>query len=246
MTTFAQPWLSEDEVLFHRMEVFHRQRVNAIASGQSPLGEREDGVLVVHFISRSCVHTRTRFDGAKLKEHGSKVSSFGERGAYPLPRFNVDGILNLDGESYSQIYRDGRMESAMSAIVFQPNGQFAEPDQKSSNQPRYLRDTICEQAVFKLTKNYLSFCTDIGLHPPITMYSALVGCKGVLFHSDWGHRYSRGGIDRMPAFLPDIEFAALDADPVKLLRSWCDTLSQACGLEKSPNFDESGNWRERR
>ena len=66
MTTFAQPWLSEDEVLFHRMEVFHRQQVNAIASGQSPLGEREDGVLVVHFIPRSCVHTRTRFDGAKL------------------------------------------------------------------------------------------------------------------------------------------------------------------------------------
>ena len=134
----------------------------------------------------------------------------------------------------------------MSAIVFQPEGHYGESDQTPSNQPRYLRDTICEQAVFKLTKDYLSFCTDIGLHPPITMYSALVGCKGVLFHSDLGHRCSPGGIGRTPAFLPDIEIAALDADPVKLLRPWCDTLSQACGLEQSPNFDESGSWRERR
>ena len=115
------------------------------------------------------------FDGAKLKEHGSKVSSFGERGSYAVPRFNVDGILNLGTESYSQIFRDGRTESAMSAIVFQPKGHYGEADQKPSNQPRYLRDTICEQAVFKLTKDYLSFCTDIGLHPPIMMYSALVG-----------------------------------------------------------------------
>ena len=53
-------------------------------------------------------------------------------------------------------------------------------------------------------------------------------------------------IDRSPAFLPEVEIPAVDADPVKLLRPWCDTLLQACGLEKSLNFDVQGNWRERR
>jgi len=250
MTTFAQPWLSEDEVLFHRMETFHRQRVEAIAAGQSPLSKRDDGFLVVHLMPRSCVQSRLRFDGAKLHEHGSKLSAFGDDGRFAVSRFTVDGPLNLDSEkaaeSYSQIFRDGRMESVMSAITFQNNGNYVQPDQKLVNQPRYLRDTICERAVFKLVKEYLAFCTGIGVQPPITMCSALVGCKGVLIYSERGHWHCQGGIDRTPAFLPDIEIAALDADPVKLLHPWCDTLLQACGFEKSPNFDESGNWRERR
>ena len=53
-------------------------------------------------------------------------------------------------------------------------------------------------------------------------------------------------IDRSPVFLPDIEITTLDADPLKLLRPWCDTLWQACGTERSFNFDQQGNWRERR
>ena len=78
------------------------------------------------------------------------------------------------------------------------------------------------------------------------MFSAIVGCKGVVFHSQWGYRFGTGGIDRSPVYLPDIEIIASDDEPEKLLRPWCDTLAQSMGLEKSPNYDETGNWRERR
>lgn len=250
MTTFAHPSLSEDEVLFHRMETFHRQRVEAVTAGLSPLGKRDDGFLVVHLIPRTSVQSRSRFDGAKLKEHGGKLSAFGDEGRYGAARFNVDGLLNMDSgqaaESYSQIYRDGRLEAVMSAITFQPNGHYAQPDQKPANLPRYLRDTICERAVFRLVKDYLSFCQGIGVSLPVTMFSALVGCKGVMYYSDWGRHFGQGTIDRSPAFIPDMEIVALDAEPMKLLRPWCDTLAQSMGFEKSPNFDEAGNWRERR
>jgi hypothetical protein len=95
MTTFGQPWLTEDEVLFHRMDAFHRQRVEAVTLGQTPLGKRDDGILVIHLMPHSCVQSRTRFDGAKLKEHGGGVLPLGGRGGYA--RFNVDGLLNYDG-----------------------------------------------------------------------------------------------------------------------------------------------------
>jgi hypothetical protein len=199
---------------------------------------------------RACVQSRTRFDGAKLKEHGGKLSALGDEGHYSGSRFNVDGLVNVGGgqaaDSYTQLFRDGRIESVMTGIAFQTNGNYTQPDEKAANRPRYLRDTICERAVFKLVKETLSFCTGIGVPPPVTMFSALVGCKGVLFYSEWGHRYSQGGIDRTPAYLLDIEIPALDSDPMKLLRPWCDSLLQACGIDGSPNFDEAGNWRERR
>jgi hypothetical protein len=144
------------------------------------------------------------------------------------------------------VFRDGRIESAMSEVTFQTNGNYSQPEEKAANRPRYLRDTICERAVFKFVKDALSFCTGIGAPPPLTMFSALVGCKGVLFYSEWGHRHSLGGIDRTPAYLPDIEIAALDPNLMQLLRPWCDSLLQACGLDGSLNFDDAGNWRERR
>jgi hypothetical protein len=57
---------------------------------------------------------------------------------------------------------------------------------------------------------------------------------------------SEFAIDRSPVFLPDVAIDSLDAEPVKVLRQWGDTLWQACGLDRSYSFDEAGNWHERR
>lgn len=241
MTTI-QTWLSEDEVPFHRMEAFHRERVEAIGTGKSPLVVRGGGILVLHLIPHSCLQTRTRFDGAKLKEHGVTVPALGSRGGQS--RFNVDGLLNYDGyegvRSYSQLFRDGRLEAAMPEVAFPM-------DRQQKNAPHCLRDSICEQAVFNLVGGYLRFCKAIGLSPPVQMFSALVGCEGVRIWTDLTfHEVSEHGIDRSPVFLPDIEITTLDAEPPALMRPWCDTLWQSCGMERSFNFDKDGNWRERR
>jgi hypothetical protein len=242
MTSFAQPWLAEDEVLFHRMEAFHRQRVEAIASGQSLLDKRDGGILVVHLIPRSCVQGRLRFDGAKLKEHGGLVPPLGGRGDYA--RFNVDGLLRYNGHEvvrdYSQLFRDGRLEAVMPEVAFPL-------DRKQKDSVHCLRDSICEEAVFNTVAGYLRFCKAIGLDVPIQMFSALIGCEGVRICTDMSFRdISDHAIDRSPVFLPDIEISSLDAGPKDLLRPWCDTLWQACGMERSFSFDQQGQWRERR
>lgn len=242
MTTFAEPWLTEEEVLFHRMESFHRHRVETITTGQSPLGKRNGGLLVVHLIPRSCVQTRPRLDGAKLKEHASSVPPLGGRGG--SARFNVDGVLNYDGSktvrAYSQLYRDGRLEAAMSEVAFPL-------DRQQKDSVHCLRDSICEEAVFNMMAGYLQFCKAIGLDAPVQMFSALIGCEGVRICTDLSFRdVSDHAIDRSPAFLPCINITSLDAEPKALLRPWCDTLWQACGIERSFSFDGSGHWRERR
>ena len=245
-----QTFLSEEELLFHRMGTFHQQRVERIASGQSPLGKRDDGFLVVHLLPHSSFTSRQRFDGATLKQHGSKMSAFGDQGGYAVSRFNVDGLLNLDSgqapESYSQVFRDGRLEAVMSAITFETNGRYAQPDQQPVKQPRYLRDSTCERAVFRLVPEYLTFCEGIGISEPVSLFSALIGCGGVRFYSEWGHRFEQYVIDRTPAYLPDMDVRQTGEEPEQWLRPWCDALAQAMGFDKSPNYDENGNWRERR
>lgn len=247
MTPLSPPLLNEEEILFHRMETFHRQRVDVVASGDSPLGKREDGYLVFHFVPHSCLKSRDRLDDNRLKESGDKVRGSRERSFYRFSRFNVDGILKLDTEkeptSYSQIFRDGRIESVISDIVFSSRDQI---HNQPISGPRYLNDPTCERAFFTFVEQYLEFCTIAGLHEPITLFSALVGCRDVRFYSDRGYYLPQGGIDRCPAFLPEVEIQRFDIDPETLMRPWCDTLFQALGLEKSLNFDKSGKWEERR
>ena len=249
MTSLFPPFLTEEEILFHRMETFHRQRVEMIANGYSPLGKMKDGVLVIHLIPQSSVMTRLRFEATKLIQAGNALSVFAENGRYRTSRFNVDGLLLLESErepqSWTQIFRSGAVEAASSAITFSTADPYLrKPDVPTPN-PQYLRDDACEKAVFQLVGDYCKFCNTVGIVPPVTMFSALIGCQGVQFHSQRGYSLSLRSVDRSPAFLPEIEIERFDFDPMSQLRPWCDTLFQAIGFEKSPNFDENGKWHER-
>lgn len=250
MATFTGPWLSEDEVLFHRMELFHRERVEAVSAGRSPLGRRDDGFLVLHLLPRPCGRSHPALDGAGLKAFGGKLAALGDEGKYSSARFNVDGLLLVDSgqaaEAYSQVFRDGRLEAVMAGVSFVHNVHPSLRGQTPQDETRYFRDEVCQKAGMRCVKDYLGAAAGAKLPFPVTCFSALVGCEGVRFHSAMSLRFPSTGIDRSPAHLPAVEVGGPDADVSALLRSWCDTLLQACGLEGSPNFDESGKWRDRR
>lgn len=251
MTPLYPPFLTEEEVLFHRMQTFHQQRVEAIAKGKSPLGQRKDGILVAHFIPIESARSRLRYEDTKLKEAASGISAFGSRGR--SSRFNLDGIVSLDGHqvyrSYTQVFRDGKLEAAMSDASYEMRQRYVDPSNQHQPEtgPRSLRDAICEKAVIDALGEYLRFCKTLEIPAPFIMFSALTGCDGIRICTDRSFcDLSEGAIDRTPAYLPEIEIPSLDIEPLTLLRPWCDTLWQACGMERSFNFDDNGKWRERR
>lgn len=243
MDTAMNPmFLSQDEVLFHHMETFHRQRVEAIVAGQSPIGKRDDGVLIVHLLSKTCFASRIRLDTAKLKEIGSQIPSLGEGGSYF--RFNTDGFLHYDEykrvRSYSLLFRSGHLEGVMTEVKHQLG-------RDQENSLFVLRDSICEKAVLNTVKVFLNATEPLGLEYPIWMFSALIGCEGAYICTNWScHDLSKHSVDRPVCFLPELEIASNNEQLDKLLKPWCDTLWQACGMERSFNFDNDGNWRDRR
>jgi hypothetical protein len=250
MFGFNSPWLTEDEILFHRMETFHRERVEAIAVGNSPLGKRKNGLLVVHLIPIACVKSRLRIDSVALKEKGTSLRPLGSQGGQS--RFNAQGVLYFDGyelyRAYLQLFRDGRMESAMSDISYEVRPDFpGSGEQTSRTNPRRLRDSICEQAMFETVSGYLRLCKTLELSCPVFLFSAILDCEGVRICTDRSFGdLSEYGIDRSPVYLPEIEITSFDEQIKSVLRPWCDTFWQSFGMERSFNFDDSGTWRERR
>ena len=147
-------WLSKEEVVYHRMLTFHRERVEAIASNRQTLFKHGRGIVVVHLIPEICVKGRNRISDSTLKQNGGNIRPFGADGG-DTPRFNIDGLLNSDGRdelrAYSQVYRDGRVEAVMSDAAY-PIGRDSE------SKAFALRSIICERGVFALVRSYFEFC----------------------------------------------------------------------------------------
>ena len=213
-------WLTDDELVFHRMVTFHRERVQEIAANTKSLSQQEKGILIVHLIPQQCVIGRSRFDSAKLKEHGSRVPPLGCRGGQS--RFNVDGLMNYDGHdevrAYAQVYRDGRLEAVMWDAAYPL-------DPQQDKRGFVLRDQICEKGVIDLVRSYLTFCKAMEIVPPIWMFSSLLDCRVVRILTDrtWRDR-SQHSIDRSPAFMPELEITAFDTKVDSLLQPWCNSL----------------------
>lgn len=238
----SQSGLSREEIIFRRMKDFHLQRVNAVANGDVPLDNRDGGILVLHLISESSVFSRRSLDAGTLKEHGTRIRPLGDRGGNT--RFNVDGFLNHSGyqevRAYSQLFRNGRLESVMSDVGYPVNQQM-------ENSLYTIRCSLTERAVFEVVHDYLRFCQAVDFEPPVWLFSALVECKGFRMMTDRRFRdLSEKAVDRSPAVLPELEITNFDTDSQQILHPWCDALWQASGLERSLNYDQDGNWRERR
>lgn len=235
-------WLSEDEVVSHRLQTFHRERVEAIIAGQTPAKIQKGGLLVVHLVPLECAKTPFRLDTDQLNAVIGTMPVLSS--SFTRTRFNVDGVVAHVGEQgargYSQLYRDGRLESVMSAITYSKH-------QNDPNGLRCLRDWEIEPAMFTVVGKYLKVCKLVGRSAPIRLLSTIAGCEDVHICTDFSFGdLSETGIDRKIAFLPDVEIESLEDEPQKALRAWCDSLWQACGIERSFNFDAEGNWRSRR
>ena len=133
-------WLSEEELVFHRMLTFHRERIAELSANTQMNSHVGKGILIVHLIPKQSIVARTQVATKQLKEYGSRVRPLGEQGG--SSRFNVDGFMNYSGRdelrAYSQIFRDGRIEAVMSDAAY---------SRRNETNAFVLRDRVCEKGV---------------------------------------------------------------------------------------------------
>lgn len=225
--------LSPEERIRLRMEHAHRERVRAIVAGETPFPLRDGTKLIVQLIPEVSAGTPARFPASELKAHGEVIVPLGkDSGSY---RFNVDGFAGCDEESraqaYTQLYRDGRLEAVMANAAYEKQGE------------KLLHDDFCERAIISLVRQYLFFAEKIGISSPFWLFAAMTGCQGVKINT-W-HRFACKAIDRDTIFLSDSRIEQHDIDPNTYLRPVFDCLANAVGLERSLNYDEQGNRRDR-
>jgi len=230
-------WLTEAELVLHRIRSVHRERVETIREDKSHVRLEDPTRLIVHVVPEAAFLASKEFSAADLKRASQAIRPLGERNGngYGYSRFNADGFLMYDGykavREYTQLYRNGMFEGVMAEAVFQ-----------HQERAKILRENWCEAALISALTGFLPFAKTLALEPPFWMFAALAGCEGarICINRSW-EQLSEQAIDRSLVWLPETKIESGENDPAKLLRPVCDVLWNAAGLEKSFYYDEQGN-----
>ena len=90
---------------------------------------------------------------------------------------------------------------------------------------------------------------ELGVVPPVLFLISLLGVKGSFM---WVGRLGHSGhsapklFDRDTLVIPDIVIDDLDCNVSRTLRPAFDMIWNACGYERSFNYNEDGDWEPRR
>lgn len=218
------------ETWAQQVKRFRDERVGRVVGDDTPVKLRKGGRMIVHVVPLAAASRGFAIDLQSVKACNPQpifwTSSFGAT-------FNVDGLVVVgdaqDGEShsYTQFFRDGAAEVAMTTIADE----------------EHVYPTRIEPHVINVAKRCLPVLVEAGAEFPFTMTVTVVGMKGLTGPRDkWGEG-PKVPLPRDVVFLPDVVVEAADADLPAMLRPMFDAVWQSLGYDRSLSYDSDGTWR---
>ena len=220
-----------------RVRQLRIERLDAILQGNTPEPLAGQSYVCIHMIPISAFDPSFSFDIATAQERGATLPPLGRIGW--SPDVNFDGLLfwsrerEGNGIAYVQLFRNGVIEAVDSELLapLQPHPERLD---KYIPSVAYERDIICA------VNDYTSFYKKYEIPTPVLVGLSILNVKGFRMGTN---NYDMGrSIDRDHLILPDRLAESLDFDAASLLRPSFDQIWNACGHDRSMNYDDKGTW----
>jgi hypothetical protein len=228
------------ETITERIRNFRIDRLTKVIAGETPVPLYDNPKIVLHLMPVISFNPMQNYDISIITSKPSSMEPINSSGLYY--RYNLDGFVTYSRErkgssfSYTQIYRSGILE-AVEGYLLRPrdNGKYI-----YSNYEIYL--------VEALTK-YLSLFKLLGIETPIFCYLTLINVKNYTMYLS-PERYFLNGelppIDRDVLYLPEAIVEDYEVKAGSILKPSFDSIWNACGIERSFNYNENGEWAPRK
>jgi hypothetical protein len=219
------------EALPERIRQFRRERLAAIAAGETPIPLPVGGKLILHIVPIASLSSTATVD-VRLAAPPNVVET-------PRPlaspswdtRFNFDGLLTFNTRlsSYVQLFRSGAIE-AIDTELLTPFGPYGD----------FVSTGAFEKRTLEGVALYVEFQKRLGLTPPFFVLISFLGVRG--FKASTGPSTLSGySIDRDSLILPDVMIESLDSPIAQVLKPVFDTVAQSAGLPESPGSKATGS-----
>ena len=222
-----------------RIRQFRIERVDAILQGNTPEPLAGKSYLCIHMVPISAFDPSFSFDITRVREQGEALPPIGRRGWNP--RVNFDGLLfstpmRAGGAiSYVQLFRNGVIEAVDCERLTPREPQRQRPD-------KYIPSIAYERDIVRAVDGYAEFYRKYEMPTPLLVGLSILNVKGFRMGAD--DIYDLGSpIDRDHLVLPGQLAEFVDFDAAPFLRPSFDQIWNACGYDRSRNYDDKGNWR---
>ena len=212
---------------------FRSDRVSKIVANQSPIFFSEDLKLIVHLIPFD-VFSSVNYDLSEIVNNRKVLDNLspiypGSANQYLSYNHNSDGFLvhevPKEGSfAYIQLFRNGIIESVHAAYP---------------NHKKRINVVYNERDIIRYLSMYLKALKNLGVNAPISIFLSITGAKDYSMHS---LSINAVKIDEEILNLPEVIIENYNDDLAKIFKPVFDMVWQACGYEKSSNYDENGKW----
>lgn len=221
--------------LAEKIQQFQRRRVNDIANDDTPVKLYKDAKIVLHIVPASSFTPGEKINIKKVVDRTIKVP--------PICNYGYDSRINLNGFltyskrhdgtmlSYTQLYRNGTIEAVDSYLL------------SDEHEKKIIPSVAYEGKLMEVMKEYMKSLKALEITPPIFVFMTIIGANGFKMGVDrlrsWDtqHRIEEYIVNTPEVFVESYEETAED-----ILRPMFDVFWNACGYERSLNFNEEGEW----
>ena len=230
------------EAVTERARQFRVERIDAILQGNTPARLAGTSYICIHMMPISAFDPYFSFDLSKPREQREQLPPIRARGWNPS--VNFDGLLFASSAhaggagGYVQLFRNGIVEALDCQLL-------APTDPHHQGPEKYIPSIAYEECLIRAVGCYTAFYRKYEVPTPVLVGLSVLNVRGFHMAADLtdglGNR-----IDREHLILPDRLAETLDFDAASFLRPCFDQIWNACGHDRSLNYDEQGNWTPRR
>ncbi len=222
------------QTLTDRITKFKTERISQLIADNLPLPFYQGGKIVLHLIPLESFSPSYSIDLKPIIKASSKLKPIYTTGWNS--RINLDGFLSFDhrdndlSHSYVQLYRNGIIE-AVEGSMFRISEKI-------------FSSVVYEKELLQSLSGFLNVLKELGVNMPMVIFLTLTGTKGWNMWVDPARFYSgkHYKIDRDILQLPETFVESFGTTPTDILRPMFDIIWNACGYERSFNFNAAGNW----
>jgi len=216
-------------------------RIAKILADDTPIRLEPGAKMALHVVPLESVGDPFRIPASELDGKPIEFQPLGV-GSWDH-RINLDGYVTHGGRayqatdgterSYCQVFRSGRIEAVCSELVHEPKGRPV------------IASLWYEKAVLEATARYIKSLSELDVAYPIVVMLSFLDARGAYMGIDPMRSFGQDEhpIDRDVLVFPDVVLEAPPTDLPRALRPMFDAAWNACGIARSLNYDEKGNWK---
>lgn len=218
--------------LTDKIRNFRVDRIAKILADETPVPLYMDPKIVLHLIPINAFNPSQKYNIEDIypNRHDKLPLIYG---TVLNGRYNLDGIFTYFERSngkfigYTQLYRNGIIEAVDSQTIHISDNKKIIPYWYEIN-------------LIKVLEKYIKLFSELSITPPIFLFLSLLQVKG--YKIERKDRYFDEGysIDRKLLLLPETIIDNYDNEAKNILKPLFDLIWNACGYQRSLNFNEKG------